>query len=552
MEATGTGTQETLRPLGVALATVQWVRENWLPLAAWCGVLAGGYLAEFLAVFQIPVSMISTTTLGALPMLAAAAIVFVLVTGVYLLLPLIPLGLTDGKGRSLLDGHVVSSGRSIQRNLYQTPDLFRRWMIVYVFFSACVIAVVCYATWQPQTSGALLVGIVVCAGVVAVSAFEPARRRARAWRHNVPIFYAVMGGATLLQVSGTLVVLKTVLSMTPNATWRSITHASMVVVYMSVLVPLAQFLVAERLRSGWTADRLKGVILLILTMSAVPLISPQLGAHVAGLVLRMKDRAGAPCMVAVASGRADARDWAGVSTRPDAAPQRSVRLQFVSLIETSYYVKRDEKEPTFVLPKEQVSHLESCSDEPLARTAQGAEPASRPVVAPPVGASAGSPALSLAALAVSLVSLAFAVRSHRRAHRPLVSARVTTHYSSGQGTALNLVVENTGNRPARDIAFVIEDDDLKAAQEGGGASLPATVLRIFTGDPVIPVLANGRQASNSFGHLGLGGSWKAGTWLPITLVYFDFDGGRFEEASRLLLADDGGFAQGVWATASNT
>jgi len=61
------------------------------------------------------------------------------------------------------------------------------------------------------------------------------------------------------------------------------------------------------------------------------------------------------------------------------------------------------------------------------------------------------------------------------------------------------VVENTGDRPARDIAPVVEDGDLEAAQHGAGGSVPSTVLRIFCAQPVIPVLAKGRQMSTATG-----------------------------------------------------
>lgn len=326
MESLKTMEQELPRPLGMILATFQWIRENWLPLAAWTGVLASGYLAEFIGVFNIPVSVMSATVLGALPMLAATAIVFVMAMAVYLLLPLLPLSLTDGKGRSLLDGHLASKGRPKTLNPYRTADLFRRWMAVYVPFSGCVAGVVSYWVWQPETSGALLVGVVVCAGVLAASAFEPARRRAKAWDHNVAAFYVILGGATLLQVGGTLVVLKAVLSLTHEATWESIAHAAMVLFYTIVLIPLAQFLVAEQLKSGWTPDAMKGVVLVVLLMATIPLVSPPLGAHVASVVLQTKPKMGDPCVVAFASGRADLRDWLDISTNPNESPKQSVRL----------------------------------------------------------------------------------------------------------------------------------------------------------------------------------------------------------------------------------
>jgi len=66
------------------------------------------------------------------------------------------------------------------------------------------------------------------------------------------------------------------------------------------------------------------------------------------------------------------------------------------------------------------------------------------------------------ALLVSILSVSFAVFSWREAHRPIVIARVTTVESGDVATALQLLVENTGNRPARDISVTCEPIALDA------------------------------------------------------------------------------------------
>ena len=61
----------------------------------------------------------------------------------------------------------------------------------------------------------------------------------------------------------------------------------------------------------------------------------------------------------------------------------------------------------------------------------------------------GSLSVAAAALIVSILSFYFSIKSWRESNRPIVSARVTSANGGEEGTALNLVVENTGNRPAK-------------------------------------------------------------------------------------------------------
>lgn len=163
-------------------------------------------------------------------------------------------------------------------------------------------------------------------------------------------------------------------------------------------------------------------------------------------------------------------------------------------------------------------------------------------------AGSDSSILGIAAVVIALVSLCFAVYSWRQANRPLVSARVTSHSGGNVGIALNLLVENTGNRPARDIRFVVKEPHVRAAHSQ--ASIPKDAQRCFFSGIVIPVLANGRSASNAFGQLGQEqpDSWQAGSEIPVTLKYRDLSGRRFSNKIRLFLADDAGFAQTFWGS----
>lgn len=83
---------------------------------------------------------------------------------------------------------------------------------------------------------------------------------------------------------------------------------------------------------------------------------------------------------------------------------------------------------------------------------------------PNIADSASIPVLiSIFSGLVSLLSLSFAVYSWRQAQRSLVFARVTTMAGGNSGIALTLLVENTGNRPARDIQLIVKVADVQAA-----------------------------------------------------------------------------------------
>jgi hypothetical protein len=159
-------------------------------------------------------------------------------------------------------------------------------------------------------------------------------------------------------------------------------------------------------------------------------------------------------------------------------------------------------------------------------------------------------AISATALLVSIISVSFAVFSWREAHRPIVIARVTTAKSGNVATALLLLVENTGDRPARDIALTCEKGALEAVlDQQVWAKPPDDVERVFASDTVVPVLENGRAITCAF---GLFSGQEQSTWvpnsrLPISIIYRSLGRRRFKESMTLLLADDHSFTGLQWS-----
>lgn len=159
-------------------------------------------------------------------------------------------------------------------------------------------------------------------------------------------------------------------------------------------------------------------------------------------------------------------------------------------------------------------------------------------------------AISAIALLVSILSVSFAVFSWREAHRPIIIARVTTAKSGNVATPLRLLVENTGNRPARDISLTCKSDALDQVLDPQiRADPPDDVVRAFARDTIIPILENGRAITCAF---GLFSACEPPTWIPnsrllVTISYRNLGRRRFTELMTLLLADDHSFTGLQWA-----
>lgn len=160
--------------------------------------------------------------------------------------------------------------------------------------------------------------------------------------------------------------------------------------------------------------------------------------------------------------------------------------------------------------------------------------------------------VSSASMVVAIFSLYFTIQLWRKSNRPLVTARVSTHSGGNVNIALDILVENSGTRPALDVRLEAREEQVRAAMAApdAGAPIPRDAQRIFFSDVVIPVLPNGRTTSNAFGATGQDGEWRPGARIPIMLTYRSLDGARYVEAGELLLFDDGGFAQTSWGNPS--
>ncbi|ABM24854.1 hypothetical protein AGRI_02995 [Alishewanella agri BL06] len=174
---------------------------------------------------------------------------------------------------------------------------------------------------------------------------------------------------------------------------------------------------------------------------------------------------------------------------------------------------------------------------------------------------AGKVGLSSAAFGISCLALWISHRNWLRSNCPIVVACIETATAQDEAfIAYNLVVVNTGNRPAVNVRLYCEDSDLEQCIQPGphaGKKPGSTwthVKKCFQEDAEIPVLLNGKSVSNSFGFTGVNQQsfWKYNSRLKITLRYADLDGTNYRKELILLIKDSVAFAGGMWSMPEET
>ncbi|WP_225085945.1 hypothetical protein [Pectobacterium colocasium] len=167
--------------------------------------------------------------------------------------------------------------------------------------------------------------------------------------------------------------------------------------------------------------------------------------------------------------------------------------------------------------------------------------------------------LSLLAVSISLVSFVFTRRSWFQSNRPIVSAAVETHAGGSELIAYNLVLSNTGNRPATNVRIRVKESDIDAClsewvkENKTTNSIYSDVMRCFSDDGEIPLLLNGRSMVNSFGYTCADEQkfWRYGVSLTVEIKYCDLDGRKYKSNQTIRIKDSEGFAGGIWQSSAN-
>jgi hypothetical protein len=174
--------------------------------------------------------------------------------------------------------------------------------------------------------------------------------------------------------------------------------------------------------------------------------------------------------------------------------------------------------------------------------------------------------INLVTLVMSVVSLWFSRKSWSDTYRPILTVRVATQTSENVAITLNLVVENFGNRPAKNIKLSVDSNKLKSALlENTDNSKQKAIELCFADETIIPMLANGKSISNGFGCLNIPyktsslagkrwreensqqSNWKPDTRLDITIEYKDLNGKSYRDRMPILIASNQCFAGSFWS-----
>ncbi|WP_157572107.1 hypothetical protein [Hydrogenophaga taeniospiralis] len=161
-------------------------------------------------------------------------------------------------------------------------------------------------------------------------------------------------------------------------------------------------------------------------------------------------------------------------------------------------------------------------------------------------------AASVAAIVISLVSLYFTRANWLQANRPIVTAFLTEHESGNSAATFNLVLANTGNRPAVRVRLHASHSEIaKLLEPGVAKSRFEQIEAVFLPKSEVPLLRNGEELTTSFGaFIGVSatGPWlQYGSEVAVSITYNDLEGRSYESRLPLKIYAREGFGGGVWA-----
>lgn len=152
---------------------------------------------------------------------------------------------------------------------------------------------------------------------------------------------------------------------------------------------------------------------------------------------------------------------------------------------------------------------------------------------------------------VALLSARFARMSWKESYRPIVTAFVSEHKSGNSGATYNLVISNSGNRPATHIQLRAKNKDIeKLVDEHADEFRKERIFRCFKSESMVSVLRNGEELATSFGAVSkeaINGHWlNYGVEIQIEVLYKDLLGKKYRERMPLKLYVRNGFGGGIW------
>jgi hypothetical protein len=164
--------------------------------------------------------------------------------------------------------------------------------------------------------------------------------------------------------------------------------------------------------------------------------------------------------------------------------------------------------------------------------------------------------MAVPALIISLVSLYFTRVNWIQSNRPIVTAFVMENSSGNMAATFNLVIANTGNRPAVRVQMHAKPEEIKKLLEPNASREKAQMIESnFLKSSEIPLLKNGEELVTSFGAFSKNSNEDAwlryGSEIEIKIKYQDLQGRKFEEIQPIKVYARKGFGGGVWNDAKS-
>ncbi len=159
-------------------------------------------------------------------------------------------------------------------------------------------------------------------------------------------------------------------------------------------------------------------------------------------------------------------------------------------------------------------------------------------------------AIAVAAFIASLASLYFTRVNWIQSNRPVVTAFVTEHRAGNVAATFNLVLANTGTRPAVRVQLVASPETVKKLLEHDAAEKHVQMIQsVFEPKSEVALLRNGEELTTSFGAFtpdGSAGWLNYGAEVDIEVRYQDLDGRSFVSKQPLKVYARDGFGGGSW------
>ncbi len=159
--------------------------------------------------------------------------------------------------------------------------------------------------------------------------------------------------------------------------------------------------------------------------------------------------------------------------------------------------------------------------------------------------------ISILAIGISLASLYFARRSWMQSNRPIVTAVIAPLASGNVSTVFNLIVSNTGNRPATNIRLHAKPEEIdKLIVPSAEGDRRQEIHNCFDAESKIAILKNGEELSTAFGqvkHPNAMGQWlRYGAGITIEITYNDLEGRNYKSRLPLKVYAREGFGGCSW------